>query len=158
MLSVTILAPILSIIPKIDLTWTLKVVYPILFSMVPLGLYDIFRKQTNSKIAFLSSFIFISFFAYYMEMVALARQEIGEIFLILLVMVMISDELDYMRRSIFFIVFGASLAVSHYGLAYFSFQCIQHPTVHPIFDGEDWISCDIESFICSECCDSSGNL
>lgn len=119
MLSVTILAPILSIIPKIDLTWTLKVVYPILFSLVPLGLYDIFRKQTNSKIAFLSSFIFISFFAYYMEMVALARQEIGEIFLILLVMVMISDELDYMRRSIFFIVFGASLAVSHYGLAYF---------------------------------------
>ncbi|WP_321422509.1 DUF2206 domain-containing protein [uncultured Methanobacterium sp.] len=119
MLSVTILPPILSIILKIDLNWIFKIIYPALYALVPLGLYNLFKKQTNYKIAFLSTFIFISFFAFYMEMISLARQEIGEIFLVLLLMVMISEEIDYLRRSILFIIFGVALALSHYGLAYF---------------------------------------
>ncbi len=118
MLSITILAPILSIFSKIDLNWILKIVYPVLFALVPLGLYEVFKRQTNDKIAFLSSFVFISFFAFYFEMIALAREEIAEIFLILLIMVMISEKLGDMTRSFFFIIFGISLIVSHYGIAY----------------------------------------
>ena len=39
MLSVTILAPILSIFSKIDLNWILKIIYPALLALVPLGLF-----------------------------------------------------------------------------------------------------------------------
>ena len=118
MLSVTILAPILSIFSKIDLNWILKIIYTAVLALVPLGLYEVFKNQTNVKIAFLSSFVFISFFAFYLEMIALARQEIAEFFLILLIMVMISRKIGNMTRSFLFIFFGISLAISHYGLAY----------------------------------------
>ena len=80
MLSITILAPILSIITKTDLDLIFKAVYPLLFSLVPLGLYIIFKIQTNEKIAFLSTFFFISFNVFYTEMLSLGRQEIGEFF------------------------------------------------------------------------------
>ena len=92
MLSITLLAPILSIITKTDLDLIFKVVYPLLFSLVPLGLYIIFKIQTNEKIAFLSTFFFISFNVFYTEMLSLGRQEIGEFFLVLLLLVMITQK------------------------------------------------------------------
>ena len=59
MLSLTILAPLYSIISNMSITWVFKIVYSLLFSLVPLGLYRVFQKQTNDKIAFLSCFFFI---------------------------------------------------------------------------------------------------
>jgi uncharacterized membrane protein len=118
MLSDTMLAPILSIISKIDLDWIFKVIYPLLFSLVPLGLYIVFKKQTTAKIAFLSSFFFMSFYVFYAEMIGLARQEIAEVFLVLLILVMITRKISNITRSFLLIIFGISLIVSHYGLAY----------------------------------------
>ena len=118
MLSVTMFAPIFSIISKMSLDWVFKIVYPLIFSLVPLGLYKIYEKQTNNEIAFLSSFLFISFFVFYTEMLALARQEIAEFFLVLLIMLMVNKEMSKIKRSFLFIIFGVSLVVSHYGLSY----------------------------------------
>ena len=61
-----------------------KVIYPILFSFVVLGLYSVFKKQTTNKIAFMSCFLFISVFMFFLEMPYLARQEIGELFVVLM--------------------------------------------------------------------------
>jgi len=52
MLSITVLAPIYSYMLNMKLVWVFKIVYPILFSFLPLGLYHIYKKQTNNKIAF----------------------------------------------------------------------------------------------------------
>lgn len=126
-LSIIMLAPIISIISQINLDLIFKLVYPFLFSLVPLGLYSIFRKQTNNQIAFLSSFFFISFFVFFTEMLALGRQEIAELFLVLLVMVMITSEFRNITRTILFIIFSISLILSHYGLSYiymFSFTVV----------------------------------
>ena len=54
MLSIVMLAPIYSLILDMNLTWVFKIVYPLLFSLLPLGLYKIYNEQTNSKISFLS--------------------------------------------------------------------------------------------------------
>lgn len=119
MLSIVMLAPIYSYISEMDLIWVFKIFYPFLFSLVPLGLYQIFRKQTNNKIAFLSCFFFMSISTFYCEMPSLARQQIAELFLILLILLMINKNSMYkMQREILFILFGFSLAVSHYGLSY----------------------------------------
>lgn len=118
MLSITIFAPIFSVISKISLDWVFKIIYPLIFSLVPLGLYTIFKKQTNDEIAFLSSFLFISLFVFYTEMIALARQELAELFLVLLIMLMINKEMSNVKRSFLFITFGIALVVSHYGLSY----------------------------------------
>src|SRR5665647_3508516 len=42
--SIVILCPLYSIILKMDITWVFKIIYPFLFSLLPLGLYQIFVK------------------------------------------------------------------------------------------------------------------
>ena len=118
MLSITMLAPIYSVMSNISITWVFKILYPLLFSLVPLGLYCIFQKQTSDKIAFLSGFFFVSFFCFYTEMLGVARGQIATLFFVLLILLMVSKEMDKIKRSSLFIIFGISLAVSHYGLSY----------------------------------------
>jgi uncharacterized membrane protein len=118
MLSVLVLAPIYSLISSLELVWVFKIVYPVIFALVPVGLYQIFRRQLNDKIAFLSCFFFISFAPFYVQMIYLARQEVAELFFVLLILLLVSTEMKQTIRSALFIVFGLSVVVSHYGLAY----------------------------------------
>ena len=124
MLSITMLAPIYSIVQNMEITWVFKIIYPVIFALVPLGLYRVFQKQTNDKIAFLSCFFFVSLFTFYGEMLALARQQIAELFLVLLILLMINKNMNKTKRSFLFIVFGISLAVSHYGISYIYMFCL----------------------------------
>lgn len=118
MLSVMILAPVLSNFIKLNLVWVMKIIYPFIFSLVPLGLYYVYNKQTTPTIAFYSAFFFMILFTFYTEMLSVARQQVAELFLVLLLMVLVSDKLDRKKRSLLAVVFGLSIVVSHYGLAY----------------------------------------
>lgn len=117
MLSIVVLAPIYSIIPNLDLTWVFKVVYPALFSLMPLGLYLIFKRQTTDKIAFMAVFFFISFLVFYTEMLQLARQQIAEYFFMLIMLLIIENRHD-VSHHLLLIFFSFSVIVSHYGLSY----------------------------------------
>ena len=117
MLAIVMLAPIYSTILDMEITWIFKIIYPLLFSLVPLGLYRVFEKQTDEKVAFLSCLFFMSIFTFYREMLALARQQIAELFLVLLILLMIDENLDAKKRFLL-AIFGASLVVSHYGVSY----------------------------------------
>ncbi len=118
MLSIVMLAPILSNISGISLTWVFKIIYPAIFSLMPLGLYQLFQKKTDDKIAFLSVFFFMSLFTFYNEMLALARQQIAELFLVLLILLVFNKDIYKVGKNGLIIVFSSSLAVSHYGLSY----------------------------------------
>ena len=124
MLSLVMLAPIYSIILNMELTWVFKIIYPLLFSLAPLGLYCVFQKQTDGRIAFLACFFFMSLNTSFGAMPRLARQEIAELFLVLLILLMIGTNIDKIKRSFLFIVFGISLVVSHYGLSYIYMFCL----------------------------------
>ncbi len=117
MLSITMLAPIFSLISSIDITWVFKVVYPILF-LAPLGIYQISARQTNDRVAFLSSFFFMSVSYFFTAIPVVARQQIATIFVILLTLLITEKRIDETNRSILFCVFGAALVVSHYGLSF----------------------------------------
>ncbi|MCK4733687.1 MAG: DUF2206 domain-containing protein, partial [Methanophagales archaeon] len=121
MLSITMLAPIFSDICSMSLTWVFKTIYPLLFSLVPLGLYRIFQKQTDDKIAFLSIFFFMSMVRFYSPM---PRQNIAEFYLVLLILSLIDKDINKIKRSVLFIVFGVSLAISHYGTSYIYMFCL----------------------------------
>lgn len=118
MLSIVMLAPIYSIVTGLNLTWVLKIIYPLIFSLVPLGIYRIFQKQIGDKIGFLSVFFCVSFFTFYTEMLALARQQIAELFLILIILLIIDKNMIKMKRSMLYIIFSFSIIVSHYGISY----------------------------------------
>lgn len=118
MLSITVLPAIYSSLLNMDGTWIFKIVYPLLFSLVPLGLYRVFQKQTDEKIAFLSTFFFMSLYVFFITMQFLMRQMIAEFFLVLLILLMVDKEMKTINRAMLTIIFGASLVVSHYGISY----------------------------------------
>ncbi len=121
MLSVVALVPIYSLISDLDPVWVFKILYPLLFALVPLGLYRAVEKQTDAKIGFLSIFFFFSFFTFYTEMISLARQQIAELFLALTILVMIDKTMDRNRQAFFMVTFAFAMIVSHYGLSYIYF-------------------------------------
>jgi uncharacterized membrane protein len=118
MLITVILPAIYSILLKIDGIWVYKVAFSLIFSLVPVGLYEIFRRQIGDKDAFLSTFFFMSFFPFFTVMSWLPRQQIAELFLALFVLAMISKEMEPVKKSILLIIFITSLIVSHYGVTY----------------------------------------
>lgn len=119
MLSVVMLSPIYSIVTDMNLDYVLKIVYPFLFSLVPLGLYKIFKEQTgNFKTAFLAVFLFMSFNTFYIEMLSLTREITGELFLISLLLLIFNRKFKANLISLF-IIFSAGLIVSHYSTNYF---------------------------------------
>jgi uncharacterized membrane protein len=118
MLSIVTLAPIYSLISNLGLVWVFKIVYSCIFALVPVALYQIFRRQLNEKVAFLACFFFVSFAAFYVGMPGLARQEIAELFFVLMVLLLVSEEMNGRIRSALFVTFGLSLVVSHYAVSY----------------------------------------
>ncbi len=118
MLSVTMLGPVFSSICNLSIIWVFKIIYPLLFSLVPLGLYRVFQEVTDDKIAFLSSFFFMAVPTFYGSMIQLARQQIAELFLVLLILLMVDKGINKNKRSTLFLIFGFSLVVSHYGISY----------------------------------------
>jgi Predicted membrane protein len=118
MLSIVMLAPIISKICNINLVWVFKVIFPLLYSLLPVGMYKIFEKQTTPKIAFLSCLFFILGFEFYSEMLTLARQQIAEIFFSLLILLTINESLKHSKKVILSLMFMFSIIVSHYGFSY----------------------------------------
>lgn len=118
MLSIVMLAPIVSIICNLDIVWVFKIVYPVIFSLAAPAMYMVIRRQSYDRIAFLGTFFFVSFFVFYTEMLQVARQEIAEVFLVLIALLIINKDLNKIKKYILLIVFSFSLAVSHYGLSY----------------------------------------
>ena len=117
MLSIVILPPLYSSVSGLSLNWTYKIVYPLIFSLVPLALYQIYQNFTGKKVAFLASFFFMSFFIFYSEMLQLARQEIAELFFVLLIL-LIFDHISPIKKSILCVMFTITLITSHYSLSY----------------------------------------
>lgn len=118
MLSLVIIVPVFSKISGLSVVEIFKVVYPALFALVPVALYHIYKNQSNNKIAFFACFLFVSVFMFFLEMPYLARQEIGEIFFVLMIMLMVEDKLNDKTLSLLTIIFIPALLVSHYSMDY----------------------------------------
>jgi uncharacterized membrane protein len=124
MLSIVMLAPIYSVGLGLRLTWVYKVIYPLLFSLVPVVLYlaylDWLGNEKNQKwlhiIAYGAAIYFISILPAHSEMLTLGRQEIAELFVSLLILVVRKDR--GIAKSFLSLVFGMSLVVSHYGTSW----------------------------------------
>jgi uncharacterized membrane protein len=119
MLSVSMLAPSYSIICGMELTWVFKVIYPLIYSLVPLGIYKMYSQQVGSKVAFLAAFFFMSILPFFMDIPTLARQQIAELFLVLILLEITSKSTNRLGRIILCLVFSTSMIVSHYSVSYF---------------------------------------
>jgi uncharacterized membrane protein len=102
----------------IDVIWVFKIVYPVLVSLVPLAIYVAVREQFGQRIAFCSSFYFISSPIFFGSLLLFSREQIVYLFISLIVLVLADKELDHIHKSILIIVFLTGLPLSHYGLTY----------------------------------------
>lgn len=119
MLSVSVIPATYSYILDIGGDTVFKVVYPAIFSLLPLGLYDIYKKEMSEKIAFFSAFYFMSIFTFFVGMLTLPRQQIAELFLLLIILLITNNsKIDLMNRRILLIIFSMGMVTSHYGLTY----------------------------------------
>jgi uncharacterized membrane protein len=118
MLSVTILPTVYSTVTGINGTWIFKIIYPSIFALVPLGLYQLFKKQVTEKIAFLAVFFFMSNYVFFWEVAELPRQMIAELFYISLFLTVVNKNLQKKSKMALFIIFSFGLIVSHYAIAY----------------------------------------
>ena len=74
MLSITMLTTLLSLVTGMSVTWVLKLIIPLLFALVPLGLFRLYEKLTSARIALFGVFFFMVTFSFYTELLAMARQ------------------------------------------------------------------------------------
>ena len=117
-LSIVMLNPMYSMILNTDAIWVFKIVYPVIFCFVPLALFHIFREQIGAKKAFFATFFFMAMVVFFTEMTSLARQQVAELFLALLILLLIDRKLALGQRMTLAIIFAVSLTVSHYALGH----------------------------------------
>ena len=115
-LSIVILAPVYSLLLDMNVVWLFKIVNPILFCLVPLALFRVFSLQIKSQYAFLAVVFFISMPMFFMDMTQLVRQQVSELFFVLVVLLMVDRKLTLIQRTILVLVFGFGVIVSYYGL------------------------------------------
>ena len=116
MLSVTVLPQIYSSLLMISGELVFKFIYLLIFSLVPVILYQAYNEKYGKSIAFLSVFYFILF----PRFIGLAsrRQMIAELFLALIILLLLSKRIAPIKRKILLLIFAAALIVSHYSIAY----------------------------------------
>ncbi|MEM3378387.1 MAG: DUF2206 domain-containing protein [Candidatus Bathyarchaeia archaeon] len=117
MLSVTILPTIYSSLLNLDDTWVMKIFYPILFSFVPVALYNFWQMRIGHKKAFIAAFLLMADFTFYSEMLGLCRQIVAELFFALLLITIFHPRMRQTERFICFMAFSGGLIFSHYALA-----------------------------------------
>ena len=118
MLSISVLPTIYSTILNLEGEWIFKIVYPLLFSFVPLGLYQLYKPRMDRRAAYLSVFFFISNCSFYTELLALTRQMIAELFYVLLFLTILKRNMEPAKRTVCFMIFSVALILSHYSMAY----------------------------------------
>ena len=118
-LSVTILPTVYSSVLGSTIETVFRILFPLLFSLVPLVLYRIYETQTNRTVAFLSVLFFMANIGFFgVEPLTLARQMIAELLIALSIFLLFEKSISIERKRILLIIVGAGLIVSHYALAY----------------------------------------
>jgi len=117
MLSVTILPTIYSNLLNLNPIWVFKALNPIIYSLVPLALYQLWQKNMGEKRAFTAAFLFMAQNTFYTELFGLNRQMIAELFFVLLLLVVLNKEMRRFNKMLCFTIFGVALVTSHYALA-----------------------------------------
>ncbi|KXB07495.1 hypothetical protein AKJ52_00090 [candidate division MSBL1 archaeon SCGC-AAA382C18] len=118
MLRLSVLHPIYSILGGLSLKWVFKIVHPLTFSIVPVALYQSYKEYLPKKEAFLSSFLFMSLFSFYIVLSRATRTASAILFLSLFLLLISDKSNNRFKTGLLTILFLFSIIVSHYGASY----------------------------------------
>ena len=117
-LSITILPTVLSSFLKINDHYVFKLLFQLIFSFVPVGVFLFLRRFTKDISAFIASFFFILQSEFFESFPKVIRQEIALLFFTLTLLVLFNKNINSTLKKILFLVFGFSMIVSHYTTSY----------------------------------------
>jgi uncharacterized membrane protein len=105
-----------SLLTSIDLTATFTVVYVLLFSLVPLGVFYVSRDVFDADVALFAAFFFI--FYHITFTFTPGKQLMSELFAVLLVMLVVRDDLHGYGRNAAILLLSVGLVMTHYGTTF----------------------------------------
>ena len=120
-LSIIILPMIYQMLLNMDGHYVYKLVYPLVFSISPLGIYILFKKYSDEIYAFLASVFFISQSTFIFEMSNATRQGIAILYFTFAMMVFFDSEINKLNKKTLFLIFTLGVIVSHYTTTYIFF-------------------------------------
>jgi uncharacterized membrane protein len=117
--SVTIFPLIITSISDLDGITVFRVLFPLIYSVLPVLLYKIYIKFLSPRAAFLSVFLFMSVDTFYIELPAIGREQIAELLLVVLVLVLMSTNIsERISGRLAIVVLTVGLVMAHYSIAY----------------------------------------
>jgi uncharacterized membrane protein len=118
--SVTVLPAELHFLTGISDLMILKLVYPAITALFPVGIFSFSRRFLRPRWGFAAAAFVVMQSAFGQELPALARQEIALIFFIAMIAAMFDSTLGRRPRWTLTAMFGVGMAISHYSTAYFA--------------------------------------
>ena len=119
-LAISLLPSIYQSFLNVNGEYLYKILYTLLFSIAPLIVFVISKKYVDELYAFLASIFFMSQ-SVFLHTAANPRTNLAVLFFALAIMVFLSDGIDPLNKRFLFIVFMASVIVSHYSTTYIFF-------------------------------------
>jgi len=117
-LSVVTLGPMLTQLTGISTLDLLKVVYPFIFCFIALGIFKVVQSQLGTVPAYLGTSLLVGYISYYNLLSQMAKQEVAEIFLVVLLLVFTDSLLSRRKKQLMVALCLVGVIVSHYGMAY----------------------------------------
>ncbi len=118
MLRIGILHPVYGVFTGLDVVWLFKLIHPLLFSLVPVALYLAYRQYFDERAAFVSVFLYVSLFSFFVVLSRNTRTATAILFLSCFLLALTDDSLTAFQSKILTMFFAASIIVSHYGTSY----------------------------------------
>ncbi|WP_162562488.1 DUF2206 domain-containing protein [Salinigranum rubrum] len=116
MLTYAVLAPTLELVLGLDIVWVFKLVYPVLFSLVPVGIYYVSKGVfKDATVATLAPFVFIFYYGFFKNMPH--KHYIAEIFIVTLLVVAFEERMRTTWKRPLLLLVAAGMIASHYGSA-----------------------------------------
>lgn len=119
-LSITVLPAIYSVLSAMNEQYIFKLLFALIGSFIPLTVYIVAKKYIDEKYAFFAALLFV-FQLFFIGLLGAVRQEIAVMFFFLVVMIILSTDINKFSKKVLFLIFMWSLLVSHYATAYASF-------------------------------------
>ena len=105
------------------LQYVYKLVYQLLFALVPVAIYILSRKHLTALYAFLAAIFFMSF-PDFVSLQSAVRCQISMVFFVLFIVVLFADEIPNLPKKLLCLLFMLGVVVSHYAAAYIAFALL----------------------------------
>lgn len=114
-----VLYPIYSLTGGITMMTQLEVVNPLLVSLIPLAMYETFKRYVSSRDAMLAAFVFLFNFRFYSQHYPNAPRDVmATLFLVLIGLLIADSRINRNPLAVLAPLFIVGVGVSHYGAAY----------------------------------------